>query len=302
MQDQTQNPSEAQADQFVGAPEEDTRTWDGRQSYDDTCAIRCQEFILEQFTGQEIDEKALVQVAADNGWYVPGKGTPPQYVGSLLELYGVPVNQYENANLFDLANELAQGHKVVINVDSGELSSREDPVLEEIAATTDVDGADHAVVVSGIDTTDPDSPQVMVSDPGTGEATARYPLEQFLAAWQDSDFTMTATQEPAPGTLPEMANFDYESGHLAQVAGMPYDQFVTYQSYPDAFTAQVNALLGRAHQLIEGAAQQLAVSPTYSTDDEYTPEEADETTEGDSDPYNPVTDSYLDDPPDYNSS
>lgn len=291
MQDQTQDSSEGQADSIIGIPEEDTSTWDGQQSYDDTCAIRSQEFILEQFTGQEIDEAALVQVATDNGWYTPGEGTPPEYTGSLLELYGVAVNQYENANLYDLGNELAQGHKVIISVDSGELSGREDPVLEEIAATTDVDGADHAVVVSGIDTTDPDNPHVIVSDPGTGEATARYPLEQFLSAWQDGNFTMTATQEPTPGTQPEMANFDYDLGHLPEVAGMPYDEFVTtYQSYPEAFAAQVNASLGQTYEMLEGAALQMTELPTDETNEEY------------SDHYNSAdadTETYLDDTPDY---
>jgi hypothetical protein len=219
----------AQADSNIGTPAEDTSTWDGMQNYDDTCAVRCQEFILEQFTGTEVDEAGLVQTAADNGWYTPGGGTDPEDVGKLFELYGVPTSTYENANAFNLANELAQGHKVIINVDSGELWNEEDPVLKDVASRSDVDGADHAVVVSGIDTSDPTDPQVILSDPGTGEARAHYPMDEFLAAWQDSDFTMTATQDPAPSTLPEMSNFDYEAGHIPTALGMPYDQLAQFE-------------------------------------------------------------------------
>jgi len=54
-------------------------------------------------------------------------------------------------------------------------------------------------------------------------------MDQFLAAWQDSDFTMTATQDPAPSTLPEMSNFDYEAGHVPMALGMPYDQLTQFE-------------------------------------------------------------------------
>lgn len=229
MTDPTQN-----QDTTIGTPETDAATFDGQQSYDDTCAIRSQEFILEQFTGQEVDEAALVQEAEDMGWYTEGQGTSPEDMGNLLELHGIPVNQYENATTYDLANELAQGHKVMISVDSGELWGEENPDMEDMA--TGMDGADHAVVVSGIDASDPNNPQVIVSDPGTGEPAATYPLDQFVSAWQDSNFQMVSTQDPAPASVAGMENFDYEAGHIPEVAGMPYDDFVeTYEQDPAAF-------------------------------------------------------------------
>jgi hypothetical protein len=153
----------------------------------------------------------LVQEAADNGWYTPGGGTPPEYSGNLLELHGVPVNNYEDATTYDLANELAQGHKVIVGVDAFELWDKADKG-EKPANMTD----NHAVVVSGIDTSDPNDIRVIVSDPGTGEAAASYPMNQFVAAWKDSSFSITATEEPAPSSQPEMANFDYEAGHISE--------------------------------------------------------------------------------------
>jgi len=222
------------ADPELGTPAQDIEVWAGQQSYADTCAIRCQEFVLEQFTGMHLDETALVQEAADAGWYSPGGGTSLQDVGNLLESHGIPVNRYEGATIFHLANELAQGHKVIVGVDSGELWGQ-NPVLESIEDKLGISGADHAVVVSGIDTSDPDHVQVIVSDPGTGEAAASYPMDQFVDAWRDSDCFMVATQDPAPPSLPEMANFDYSLGHIAEVWGLPYEQFLGLADQPETW-------------------------------------------------------------------
>jgi hypothetical protein len=160
-------------------------------------------------------------------------------VGNLLELHGVPVNRYTEANVFHLANELAQGHKVIIGVESGVLwgqNSTMDGMLETIHGHFGLGGgADHAVVVSGIDTTDPHHVKVIISDPGDGKAVASYPLEQFLHAWEGSHFDLVATQEPAPAHLPEMVHFDYAAGHVGAIADMPYDQFVEHLAHhPDS--------------------------------------------------------------------
>lgn len=225
-----------QPSSIIGTPAEDVIVWDGQQYYADSCAIRAQEFILERFTGQEFDEHALVQEAAKRGWVLPnGGGTPLLDVGNVLELYGIFVNRYEQANMFHVANELAQGHKVIIAVDKDELwninASLEN--IQQIAGTDP--GADHAIVVSGIDTSDLNNIQVIVSDPGTGEAAIRYPLSQFIDAWEDSNFYMVATQEPAPQWLPEMVNFPYDQGHIPEIAKMPYEEFVTLEDQPEAW-------------------------------------------------------------------
>lgn len=236
VQDESQNQNTGgQEEGIIGTPEEDARTFDGQQSYDDTCTIRCQEFILEQFTGQEWDEAALVQQAEENGWYTPGEGTTFEHTSSLLEAHGIPTTHYENANVYHLANELAQGHKVILSVDADELWGQENPVLEEIAGIADRD-VNHDVVVSGIDASDPNNPQVIVSDPGTGESAATYPLTQFLAAWQDSNFFMAATQEPAPSWVEGMENFDYAAGHIDTVGIMPYEQFASYEESPEQWS------------------------------------------------------------------
>lgn len=200
-------------DPMFGTPAHDVTEFPGLQEHSDTCAIRSQEFIIKQFTGQDISENTLIREAETHGWYEPNHGTSPDDVGKLLELHGIPVNRYEHANIYNLTSELAQGHKVIISVDS-EALWKQHPILHEITGVFGLNGADHAVVVSGIDTSDPNHLKVIISDPGTGDAAKSYPLDQFVKAWQGSDFSMVTTQQPAPSHLPEMAHFDYTTGHV----------------------------------------------------------------------------------------
>lgn len=220
---------------LFGTPAQDVGFWEGQQQYPDDCAIKCQQFILEQFTGEAADEHVLVRESLEHGWYVPGAGTQPYDVGKLLELHGVGVHSYQQASIFHLAQELAEGHKVIVGVDAKELWQG-NSVLEEIRDALGFAEANHAVVVSGIDTSDPDHIRVLVSDPGTGQAIAAYPLEQFLDAWRDSDFFLVATNDPAPPHLPEMAHFDYQLGHLPEVADCSYDDFLTFSEHPSEWS------------------------------------------------------------------
>lgn len=194
------------------------------QYYPDTCAIRSQELILKDF-GINISQEELIQEAIDYGWYVPGQGTSPEDVGKLLELNGVPVKQYKNGNIFSLVNELAQGHKVIVGVDAKELWSNQPNWLNLFGINT----PNHALLVSNIDTTDPNNITVTLTDPGTGDVAKVYSFEQFEDAWRDSNCFVVATQEPAPPTIDYMCNFDYQTGHLETVFnGLPFEDFQTH--------------------------------------------------------------------------
>jgi len=200
------------------------------QGYDDTCAIRSQEIILRDF-GINVSQEQLIQTAADNGWYSPGGGTSPDDVGNLLEHYGVPVTRCENANVFNLANELAQGHKVIVGVDAKELWGQTG-IVHNILEFFGVETPNHALIVSGIDTSDPNHVTVTVTDPGTGDVAKVYSWEEFSDAWKDSNCMMVSTSLPAPATLPEMQNFDYALGHLPTIGGLDYGKFIeTYSPF-----------------------------------------------------------------------
>lgn len=209
------------APKIVGDPSTSIVSSEVHQQYDHSCAIQCQRLILNKF-GVGVTEAELCDEAAGHGWYDYEHGTRAVDIGKLLEAHGVPVHRYDNANIFNLSSELAQGHKVIVGVDSSDMW-RPHPILHEIAEILGMTSADHAVIVSGIDTTDPDHIRVNITDPGTGDVAKSYPLEQFLDAWKESHFVMVSTAEPAPSSLPEMVNFPFAQGHLNLVGHAPYD-------------------------------------------------------------------------------
>jgi predicted double-glycine peptidase len=189
----------------VGSPEEDSEEW-VHQTTDYTCAVVSQEMILHEY-GIEVSEEELMDVATEHGWLSPG-GTSLEDMAQLLEYYGVESHMEESGDFEDLMRELAQGHKVIVAVDSGEIWGGD-------ASDGDVDGADHAVVVTGIDMSDPDNPMVIVNDPGDPSGAGKaYPLEEFLDAWRDSDCRYVATDEPPPdvATGAYGANYDASAG------------------------------------------------------------------------------------------
>jgi hypothetical protein len=191
---------------------------DVSQAYSDTCAIRCQELVLKDF-GLDLSQTDLMHEAQGQGWYVPGMGTLEGDLGRLIESHGIPVHQYEKANVFNLVGELAQGHRVIVSIDSGELWKTNE-ILKSTAdlhsETWEDSRPDHAVIVSGVDISDPSNPVVVVTDPGTGEVAARYSLPDFLEAWEDSGFSMVATDVAPP---------QFPVDHVAWIGTMPYEEF-----------------------------------------------------------------------------
>ena len=183
----------AQADTISGEPaaniEFDPNVY---QYYNDTCAIQSQHIILEKY-GIHKSQEELIQIAKDNGWYAEGYGTPMDSVGRLLDYFGVDATGSRGNNIFNLSDELAQGHYIIVWVDGYELV---DPNFEnhELDAITGGE-ANHALVVVGIDTTDPDNPLVIVTDPGTGNMQMAYPADQFVDAWKDSNCFMVSTDQ-----------------------------------------------------------------------------------------------------------
>ena len=166
-----------------------------------TCAVVSQQMVLNDF-GIPVSEAQLVYDATSNGWLNSG-GTYPEDMSRLLNHYGVSTHANYNGDMPSLINELAHGHKVIVPVNSSELWDGVS-FWQRLTGFHNT-GADHAIVVSGVDFSDVDHPMVVVNDPGHPDGvTQQYPLEHFLEAWNDSNCTYIATDE-APAGLAQSA-------------------------------------------------------------------------------------------------
>ncbi len=155
------------------------------QQFEDTCAIKSQEIVMNA-VGLDVSEWDLREEAINKGWYEPGFGTPMEDVGKLMEAHGLEVQKQLHGNMFNLMIELSKGHPVIVGVDSGELWNPSiDEKLEDIICGR---CADHALIVGGIDFNDDfSSGTVNLIDPGTGDFAVGYDMEVFEDAWDDSN-------------------------------------------------------------------------------------------------------------------
>lgn len=248
------------------SPENITFDPDVYQFYNDTCAIKSQQLVLQQF-GINVSQEELIDIAKMNGWYAEGYGTPMNMVGKLLEHYGVGVKATDGNNIFNISNELAQGHQVIVGVDEMELI---DPNGQWWVDTIKGQQANHALVVSGIDTSDPDNVKVIITDPGTGNKLMEYPADQFIDAWKDSNCFMVSTDSvPTAAPLYPYQPITQFGGiptyDLGQLAGMDID---TEQH--DLYDKFVNDLLdGHANtsDLMNDYSQLLGSDDTDTCDD-----------------------------------
>jgi hypothetical protein len=217
------DPRFVEPEKHFGQPASNEKSEYIQQQFPDTCAIQSQHVVLNQFH-IPVTEEQLVREAVSKGIYHPGEGTSPEDVGKLLEAHGVEVHRYIHANQFNLAQELAQGHAVIVGVESGKLWHQH-PLLDDIADHLSIGHADHALIVSGIDTSDPNNVKVIITDPGTGDVAKSYPLPQFLEAWEGSNFFMVSTAAPLPPDSKQMEHFDYNTGHLPMIGEAPFSFF-----------------------------------------------------------------------------
>jgi len=177
---------------FVGTPGTDTHDW-VHQTTPYTCDVVSQEMILHEY-GINASEAQLTYDAASHGW-LTDSGTSPQDMARLLELHGVPTHTNYNESIDALTSELAHGHKVIVAVNSSELWNSASPASSWFNSP----GADHALVVTGLDMANPSHPKVIVNDPGDPHGAGKpYPMDQFLEAWGGSGNMYVATNSPPP--------------------------------------------------------------------------------------------------------
>lgn len=173
------------ADTQFGIPTYNEKSDNIRQIYDDTCAIKSQEIIMNA-AGLNVTEEELRTEAIQNGWYAPGIGTPMEDVGMLMKIHGMEVKQQLHGSMMNLAVELSKGHPIIVGVDSGELWNP--GVSETFEDFLHGPKADHALIVGGINFNDDFSGgTINLIDPGTGDFAIGYDIDCFCDAWDDSE-------------------------------------------------------------------------------------------------------------------
>lgn len=185
------------------------------QGVNKTCAIRCQQIVLRDY-GLMFNQDELVAHATQMGWFDPDPengGTDKYSVGNLIDECGIPTTRNDNANVYDLIAELRAGHRVIVNVDANELWVKNEKNLfkrlfgevtnrmnDSIQGIMGVEGANHAVIVAGVNVnpSNPSDIHVTLIDSGTGDVCIEYEFKDFQKAWKDGNYRMISTDVPAP--------------------------------------------------------------------------------------------------------
>ena len=239
-----------------------------QQPDDHSCGLRSQQIVLRDF-GIDIPFEDLERYALDAGVYTEN-GTYTYDIGKVLEMAGVGMHQVQDSTIYDLTNELAQGHRVIVSVDADELwytDSVGDRLSNWFNDVFGSQGGNHALIVAGVEVnpSDPNDVKVVLTDPGAGHLRIEYPLDQFMDAWRDSKCFMAATDQAAPYQYdadtgmevpsnfavehnfnpfvvdngyqlnPDLINvpMDYQpafNGHLDMIGGIDYDDFSSQHS------------------------------------------------------------------------
>lgn len=202
-----------------------------RQPDDHSCALRSQQIVLRDF-GIDIPFADLEKIALDAGVYT-NQGTYTYDIGKVLEIAGVGMHQVPGSTIYDLANELIQGHRVIVSVDAHELWDNDTMKGKLKNWVNDVlgeQGGNHALIVAGIEVNPANhhDVKVVLTDPGAGHLRVEYPLDQFMDAWQDSNCFMAATDNAAPYQYDASTGMEVPSNFAVE---HHFNQFVLQNSY-----------------------------------------------------------------------
>lgn len=199
---------------FVGNPDADSQHWH-QQSTDYNCAEVVQLGIMESLTGLDFSEIDVTALAAEHGWMTTHYGTELLDVDKVLEYFNVDMHQESHANIVDIMQELAQGHKVIVGLHGDVPHAGQSSLFGFQESET----SGHAVWVTGVDNSDPDDIKVIVNDSADPHGAGKlYSLEEFKQAWSGSDFFYSATDEAPEDIHIHSPEFDQSQGEFSAMA------------------------------------------------------------------------------------
>ena len=176
-------PNENYPEGISGDPSSSMSHWEF-QGQTNRCALYSQMFIVEEFTGKDIDIEEFTKIAEDNGWF--NDGTTFLNTNKMLDYYGIENKMSFHNDISDIENCLNSGGRVIVGIDANEIWYGEGGDLFSPNAA-----ANHAVEVIGIDYTNPNQPMVILNDSGNPNGRGvMVPLEDFMDAWKDGECQM----------------------------------------------------------------------------------------------------------------
>lgn len=146
--------------------------------------------VLSQVSGDDIPDESLVDARLDELGMAPGPDGLPLAAGvPLLESFGVDCHIESGASVIELESYLDQGRSVILGVNADDVWYGQNDPTDNPSG-----GANHALVVTAIDTTDG---TVTLSDPGNPAGNEEtVPLSQFEQAWAAGDNQMLVVDSP----------------------------------------------------------------------------------------------------------
>lgn len=196
-------PAGASSGTMYGDPTAAAKYW-VHQHYDD-CAIMSSADVVGQITGKLPSERSIIKVAqntpssthpgsiylkpADKHDPNSGMGTDPDDLPTLLAHYGVHATNTQATGMEALEQSLGSGHAIIVGLNAEMIWNQ--PV--ESKGKDGQPAADHAVVVTGVDTA---NGVVHLNDSGSPKGKdEQIPMAVFVKAWATSRNFMTVTSE-----------------------------------------------------------------------------------------------------------
>ncbi|UQX12238.1 C39 family peptidase [Candidatus Mycobacterium methanotrophicum] len=187
----------ARADgQMYGDPEAAATYW--RYQHQEDCGLMAIADVVGQLTGHEptqvgIELRGIFTPSESHGGDVYFfDGTSPEDMVMLLRKYGIQSDLTTGNSMGTIEDDLSGGHKVIAALNA-------ETIWNYPPGQGQRTQADHAVVVTGVDT---GTNIVHLNDSGTPNGRdERIPLDTFTQAWSTSDNLLIVTQQTGYGTV-----------------------------------------------------------------------------------------------------